>query len=244
MNRKMDYKPSRFARTEGSRMMKQTGVLVVLTIVILFLLIKFGIPAIVNMAVFLGDLKASNQPIGQEDVIAPAPPILDQLPQATASASFSLQGYTEALTTVKLFRSGSELVTTVATDAGDFTFSDIDLIDGANEFYVVAQDESGNVSDHSNRVSILYDIKPPELALSSPTDGQKVYGEAKRTIEVKGITDPGSNVRVNNYYAVVSGDGSFSSRIKLEEGENTVTVIASDEAENQTQQQIKVSYAP
>lgn len=240
----MDYKPSRLARKEGSRMMKQTGMIVVLTVVILFLLIRFGIPAIVNMAVFLGDLKASNQPIGQEDTIAPAPPILDQLPQATASATISVEGYTESLAIVKLYRSGTEISQTVASDNGDFVFADLDLEEGDNEFYALSSDDAGNESDQSNRVSVLFDIKPPELAIVSPSNGQSFFGETKRTIEVKGITDPGSDVRVNNYYAVLSGDGSFSSRLKLEEGENTITVVVSDSAGNQTKQETKVTYSP
>lgn len=225
-------------------MMKQTGMLVGLTVVVVFLLIRFGIPAIINMAVFLGDLKASSVPIGQEDTIAPTPPILDQLPLATASASLAITGYTESLSVVRLYRSGVELSQTTASDVGDFTFADLDLEDGENEFYAVATDEAGNESEQSNRVNVHYDVKPPELAIAAPTNGQSIFGETKRTIEVKGITDPGSEVRVNDYYAVVSSDGSFSSRLELKEGENTITVTVSDQAGNKTQQEIKVSYSP
>jgi len=225
-------------------MMKQTGYLVILTLVLLFLIVRFGIPAIINMAVFLGDLKASGQPIGQTDTLAPAPPVLDQLPTATTSAKIDIRGYGESQTEVTLYRYGNELSESVIGDDGNFAFSDLPLEEGENSFYVVAIDSSGNESGQSNRVTILYDTTPPELTMATPLDGTQVYGELKRNIEVRGVTDPEAEVMINDYFSVVGSDGSFSTRLKLEEGDNIIVVIASDEAGNETKEEIHVRYSP
>lgn len=243
MPQRFTRKPTRLARREGSRMMKQTGLLVLSTVILLFVIIRFGIPAIVNMAVFLGDLKASGQPIGQEDTQAPSPPTLDQLPVATASSRLDIRGYGESQASVKLYRSGTELSETIIGENGDFSFTDLSLEDGSNSFYAVATDGAGNESGQSNRVSVSYDTLAPDLTILMPADGAEFYGEAKRTIEIKGMTDAEAEVRVNDYYSVVSSDGSFSTRLRLEEGENKILITASDNAGNESAKEITVRYS-
>ena len=243
MQRFVQRSGSRLARKEGSRMMKQTLGLVVLTVVALFLLVQFGIPAIVNMAVFLGDLKASSTPIGQKDTVAPAPPILDQLPTATISAKLDITGYTEAGVLVSLHKGGVQLAETSADDTGSFTFSNLDLESGENTFFAVAKDTAGNESGQSNRVAVNFDTLPPKLDLTSPREGLELFGESKRMIEVSGDTDAGPEVMVNSYYAVVSSLGTFSNRIRLEEGDNTITVTARDGAGNTTTKTVSVKFS-
>ena len=235
---------SRLARTEGKKLMRQTWMLIAITIVSMVAIFKWGVPAIINMAVFLGDINSSSQPIGQEDTLAPTPPILSSLPIATTSGMLSITGYTEADSTVKLFRSGEELSETVTDESGDFLFTDIELLEDENSFYAVAYDGAENESEQSNRVSIIFDTEAPELMVDSPDDGSEYYGEAKRTVTVSGTTDSGAEVKVNDYHAVVSASGSFSTRLRLEEGENTIKVVAVDDAGNETEASLTVRYTP
>ncbi|MFC1653881.1 hypothetical protein ACFL1M_03465 [Patescibacteria group bacterium] len=224
-------------------MMRQTWMLIGLTLVILYSIFRWGIPAIVNMAVFLGDLKSSSEPITQEDTIPPVSPRLEQLPSATTSARLNLSGYTESEASVKLYRLGAELSETVADDDGDFEFVDIRLDDDENTFYTVATDFAGNESDQSNRVTISYDTDAPDLSINSPSDGDEYYGDSERTITISGFADPDVEVRVNDFYAVVSSQGSFSTRIKLEEGDNRISIRAIDDAGNETEKVVTVRFS-
>ena len=242
--RKVRRNNSRLARTEGKRLMRQTWTLLVITIVLLFSIFKWGVPAIINMAVFLGDLKASGEPVGQEDTLPPTSPVLSYLPSATTSGALSINGYTEAEASVKLYRSGSELAETIANDEGDFEFVGVDLLKDENIFYAVAYDMAGNESSQSNRVSILYDTDAPDLTIDTPTDGEQFYGESRRTITVNGSCDPNSDVRVNEYSVVVSANGLYSTRIRLEEGNNQIRVVAVDSAGNETEEVVNVNYSP
>jgi hypothetical protein len=244
MARKIRRKYSRLARTEGKRLMRQTWILLVVTIITLYSIFKWGVPAIINMAVFLGDLKASGEPIGQEDTLPPSTPILSNLPIATTSASLTVNGYTETDAGVKLYRSGAELAETLADESGNFEFLNVLLLKDQNTFYAVATDLAGNESNQSNRVSVIYDTDAPELTIDSPSDGADFYGETRRTITVNGSCDPNSEVKVNQYSVVVSSTGLYSTTVRLEEGNNEIKVVAIDNAGNQTEQTVKVNYAP
>lgn len=237
-------KNSRLARTEGKRLMRQTWILLVITIVTLYSIFRWGVPMIINMAVFLGDLKASGEPIGQEDTLPPSTPVLSYLPIATTSASLTINGYTEAEADVKLYRSGSELADTIADDSGNFEFLDVLLFEDENTFYTVATDLAGNESAQSNRVSIIFDTDAPELTIDTPSNDAQFFGEARRTITVNGSCDPNSDIRVNEYSVVVSAAGLYSTTIRLEEGDNHIKVVAIDKAGNQTEETVKVKYAP
>jgi hypothetical protein len=67
---------SRLARKEEVRSLRQAFFFGILTIVFLLLLIFLGIPALIKMAIFLGEIRSSSTPVKTEDLLPPAPPIL------------------------------------------------------------------------------------------------------------------------------------------------------------------------
>lgn len=87
------------------------------------------------------------------------------------------------------------------------------------------------------------DKDPPDLTIRYPFPDQTI---TKNTILVQGIAfDYGSGlykVLVNQQEATLSKNGQFERELVLEHGKNTITVIAKDQAENQTKHSLDVFY--
>ena len=85
------------------------------------------------------------------------------------------------------------------------------------------------------------DLVPPTIEIVSPTDGQ-VF-EVK-TIEFKGVTEPGARVFGGPYEADVDADGNWSIRLVLSPGVNTATFVAIDAAGNEAAATVAPVYEP
>lgn len=75
------------------------------------------------------------------------------------------------------------------------------------------------------------------LTMLSPTDESVVTGTETT---VSGTTSPDAVVSVNGYLVEVDLDGNFSTVISLEEGPNSIEVVASDYEGNETGQVVTV----
>ena len=114
----------------------------------------------------------------------------------------------------------------------------------------VATDESGNAiavwyqsdgirnSIWSNRF-VKPDITPPLLSLDSPVDGLMTETPS---VTVSGTTEPGAALNANGISAAVDSEGSFSCEIAVVEGENTITVVATDASDNSATVSVSVTY--
>lgn len=104
------------------------------------------------------------------------------------------------------------------------------LADGAHTITVNAADNDGNLADAAT-VNIKVDTVPPTLNLTSPTDGLITN---QSTVEVAGTTNDVTSspvtLTVNGETVTVNADGSFSTTVSLTEGENVITVVATDAA--------------
>ncbi len=118
-------------------------------------------------------------------------------------------------------------------DDGTFTIDSVKLKDGTNTISVKAKDDKGNTSDLSNVLRIEFKKSGPILQLDSPTDNANVIGE-KNTVSVSGKTDEDATLTVNGRVVVIHGGGAFSYDSPLNEGSNSINVVATDLAGNQT----------
>lgn len=104
------------------------------------------------------------------------------------------------------------------------------LADGAHTITVNAADNDGNLADVAT-VNIKVDTVPPTLNLTSPTDGLITN---QSTVTVAGTTNDVTSspvtLTVNGETVTVNADGSFSTTVSLTEGENIITVVATDAA--------------
>ena len=85
------------------------------------------------------------------------------------------------------------------------------------------------------------DVTAPELVVRSPSDGAKVTSEK---VTFTGEVEPGTSVHAGPFAATVGDDGSWSLMLIAQEGDNTVTFTATDDAGNTTTATVTVTYAP
>ena len=129
-----------------------------------------------------------------------------------------------------------------------YTYADIGFI--GHQFGVISTGAQNVGFDHlsfkylDNKVSVnpdkeilKVDTQAPEINILSPevTRGLKVVS-ANDGIKVTGIAKDDSRiatVTINGVAAILGTDGSFSADVPLKTGENTLTIVATDEFKNQ-----------
>lgn len=104
------------------------------------------------------------------------------------------------------------------------------LSDGAHSIAINAKDNDGNAASQKT-VAFTVDTVAPILNISSPVDG---IAQKEATCVVAGTTNDTTSspvtVTVNGKAVTVKADGSFSEAISLNEGMNTITIVATDAA--------------
>lgn len=231
---------SRLSRLEERRSIQKARWLVLATIAALVAIGVFGLPVLVKLAGFLGDLRSSGQPIEKNDTIPPTPPRWLTSYDATNSAQIALSGLAEAGATVFVTQNQKDIGSVVVSDTGEFQLNNITLDKGGNVFAAVAVDQAGNKSRPSTVVEIVFSSSSPQLEIDSPKDLETITGTS---VEVKGRTDA-SRLTINDRYVIVSPEGLFSATFKLHDGENVLVLVASDPAGNQTRKELTVTAKP
>ncbi len=169
-------------------------------------------------------------------------PILNPLPNATNSAYLAISGSAQYKQKVTLYVNNKRIEALDVDKNGLFTFEDVKLLSGENTIKLKAIQDSKS-SGFSDEITIAYRDKPPSLSIKSPENG-KSFSKDENSAQVLGKTDPGSRVTVNDFWAIVDDKGSFSYALRLNSGENTIKVVATDEAGNKIEQERKVNYNP
>lgn len=127
--------------------------------------------------------------------------------------------------------------TEVTVADGSFE-AQLELDQGKNILKVLAKDLAGN--ETTAEVAVEADSIAPDIIIESPAEGEVTH---KKSITVQGRADDLNLafVRVNGKETVVK-DGVFSINVKLEDGENIITVWSKDTFANETWKQLKVVY--
>ncbi len=111
------------------------------------------------------------------------------------------------------------------------------------EYYwrVSALDGFGLPGERSPTFSfnVTPDDTAPYLKIETPP-ADVILREA--SVEVTGESEPGATVTVAGSAATVGADGRFTAKIEATEGANTVVVVATDAADNQTSGERRFSY--
>jgi hypothetical protein len=133
----------------------------------------------------------------------------------------------------------------------------IDLEEGIDAIDIIAMNADGDEAevillvtvDLSNTVSALSTpgnvqgtagVNPGSISLKviSPADGSDIDGDV---VTVKGQTEPGAVVNVNDETDIADDGGNFSISISLEVGLNAIDVFVTDEDGNQVEELILVN---
>jgi hypothetical protein len=116
------------------------------------------------------------------------------------------------------------------TNVGTFEYYAALPHDGNNDIKLIAKDRFNNT-----RIILLHVIRdtvPPQLDVYQPTEGQETN---QPSIIVKGQTEPGATVRINENIVPLDANGRFEYTVLLTEGPNNITIVASDPAGNTVQ---------
>jgi parallel beta-helix repeat protein len=109
------------------------------------------------------------------------------------------------------------------------------LTEGTNVIQLFARDKAGNTN--TGTWTLLVDITSPPLEITSPRDGLLTTNDC---VQVTGTTEPGAKLTVNGKDAKVDDVGKFMFEVALVQGDNLITVVASDIAGNSISGQRRV----
>lgn len=234
-------KRSRLSRKYENKS-KQNLILSILGIgVILFILLRYGIPFLSDTSFFVGQLTSNNKSASKqtEDSKFVSSPILDPIPITTNNKSLKITGTALSGLTVELYLNGNKANDAKVDKNGNFEFT-IDLTEGENiiKAKTISSDKK---SDFSDSQTINYKKSNPNLTIDSPHDGDNLSGGNQITIS--GKSDPQDNVTVNDFLAISDSFGNWSYNLTLTNGTNEIKVVATDQAGNKTEKSIRINYS-
>ncbi len=221
---------------------KRIAAYALISLVVLVIMSVWGLTLLANLSNFWDGVKGSNISAPAVDKTSPPAPRLDSLPAYTNSSKTTVSGNAESGSTLTLSRNGLKLDEQLVGNDGVFSFKNIILKEGSNSFSAKAKDGAGNESLESNPVAIILDTVAPKMTLVDPVDGATVTNQY---LTVNGKSDARTVVTINDQQQIVGADGSFSGVVTLSTpGANIISIIATDDAGNQTKVTRTVTYAP
>lgn len=229
---------SRLNQKKEEKLKRENLLYALLGVLLLLGAIFFGIPLMTKIALYLSSGK---MPINNSQNTLATAPIIYPLPSATNSAQIIISGESINNSEVELYLNNN-LITKSNSKNGFFSVDNFPLVEGVNQIEARAATQDGNFSPKSKTINILLKTTQPILEITEPQNNI-IYTNASNKIIIKGITDPLTNLRVNNHLAIINNDGSFLYEYYLNEGDNIIRLIASDEAGNQTEKEIKINYS-
>lgn len=220
-----------------------------LTIIIIIFLSYFVfvwfLPTLIGGLSFLNDLKPKNAtPLNVADNNVLAPPVFNIPFEATNTAIISVKGYTAPSLKVAVYLD-DQLIETVQSQTDGSFQTDLPLVIGTNNLYGKTLNEQGEKSLPSKNIQIFYIVEKPVINLQNPSDNQEIKGGDKK-VTVSGTVSPAEKIslEVNGSKIIVNSDGSFNKIYPLTEGDNQITVTATDRAGNSSSLNRLVTYYP
>jgi len=232
---------SRLSKNTEKKTRKTMLLSVIGIVIILFLLFRFGVEFLVNFSLFVsGSKNQGNSLINTNQINFVAPPVLNTLPTATNSAQIFISGNSMPDETINLYINNNNADQAQTDKDGKFIFSE-NLNGGDNQIKAEAVYKSKK-SDFSNVFDVIYKNSQPTLEISSPSDGQS-FKKDQNTANVTGKTDPNASVTVNGFWAIIDDNNNFSYNLPLQNGDNQIKVVVTDQAGNKTEKDLKVNYS-
>jgi hypothetical protein len=209
--------------------------------IVLFIFI-FGLKILINFSLFVDKIRGTSKPINQTQTIIVQTPVLDWLPEATNSAITKLTGSGQSGDTVIIYTNNTEANNITVGEDNNFTIKDFKLSDGNNTIYAIQKDKNGNKSDKSNLITVMVNKKMPTLQISTPSgDVTNINGD-NNLFALSGKTEAENSVTVNDRIAPVDGNGIFNYTYPLNDGDNNLSIIATNPAGNTIKVDKKIIY--
>lgn len=232
---------SRLITVQEKKHRRQAFIWIFLTFALLVVLVVWGIPTLANLSSLLYDIKGG-QKTENVDKLSPAPPLFTSSISATNIAVFTLTGSGEPKSKLIIFHNGKQEEIDINED-GSFSH-DATLVEGENTFSGRVRDGSGNESQNSREYSVKYDAVAPELEIIYPVDAQTFQGTTEQNLTIKLKTNEEAEITINGRVVTSLGENEYSFQTKLLEGQNTFNIKTKDEAGNETEKNISLTYFP
>jgi hypothetical protein len=217
---------------------KQFVVYFILLILLIIFMLTVGIKLLINLSLFIANRNTDTTPTTQDSNTYLAPPTINDLPDATSSAMIKFSGNATSGNILTLYVNKSKIKEVQITDNAFHTDATLDK--GENEIYLTLEDKKTKQKKDSSIYTITYIADKPKLEITSPHDGDKTN---KNEIIVAGETGKDIDISVNGSPAVVNADGKFSYILRLNQGDNKITVKARDAALNEETKELTVNYS-
>lgn len=234
---------SRLTRTSEQKSRKQIATFSIATLVFIVVLFKFGpvvMSGISSLPFFKKQAVITDTTPDKNTLESP---FINSIPEATDSAVIVVSGnssYSDA--EIDLYLNGDLYDSSPLSKDQKFTFDSVRLRAGINTLKAKVK-KGDEESDFTRDYTVMYSKGDPKLDTSSPSDGQE-FTRGDQNISVQGTTDPDNDVTVNGFKAIVDSAGGFSYYLKLNEGDNTITISATNQAGKKTEKTLKVKYKP
>lgn len=228
----------RYGRSEYRRQQRMLIAAVVGSICVVTFIVFFGLPLLVNFSLIVDKLRGTSPAAKSKAVILA--PSLDPLLEATNSAALTISGRGTAGETLLLYINDAETKKLTIPDSGDFRTTILGK-QGKNTISAKILGNGDTLSELSNVVTTTVINEEPELDVTAPADNAEYVGD-QTSITIEGKTGEENTVTVNDRRVVLREDGSFHYTVRLSEGENTFTIVATDVAGNKTTVERKVTY--
>ena len=212
--------------------------LIILGGVILIFTFQIGLNTLINAAIFVNNLISPDKKDSKQTAQAFYGTLeIDEPASATNEAKLQISAQTTEYDTIEVFLNNIEVESTSPKTSGEFSKIIGSLKEGNNTIYFVAKTADGKQQKKSDTYNVTFIDEPPKLEIEAPADNAKV---SNPEIEIKGKTDPGVTVKLNNLPLVVGVDGNFRTSYRLKDGENKLEIIALDIAQNETKKTLTV----
>lgn len=236
-----EIKPHSHLQKTLSNQTKRNIFIVSIGILLLVLIIIFfGPRLLVQFSLLLQDdsIVTTQE---EKKLIFLAPPLLNPIPKATNSAQFKVSGKSPQAKKVRLTINRNN--TPLLSVNSDEEFSTIiTLTTGENLIKGKALGPNGEESAFSENMRITFTSKAPDLTIESLSDGQ-TFEKGASPITIRGKTSDNTTVTINSFQAIINSAGEFSYQLPLKGGGNEITIIATDDAGNKTEQKFNVNYS-
>lgn len=231
---------TRRLRTQEKKLRQKIILTLLIFVGATFLFAYVVLPIMAKLAVGLSSLRKESDTGNSTSQAILLPPTLEPATEATNSSRLTITGFASVDTYVIIYRRDVQLVKTPVDKDGKFS-SKITLVEGENQLTVVTYKDE-KVSNPVT-LTIIYKSNPPTLDITSPKDGDS-FSEDEKDITLEGTTDPDNKVTVNDRLAIVDPQGNFSLSVSLSDGENAFKIVATDDAGNSSELEMKLHYSP
>jgi hypothetical protein len=219
-------------------MARQSVLMIILALIGALIFLFVVMPQVVQL--FFRSFGAGDLNFKQEDTIPPQIPIISSPPEATDQEKVKLTGFGEAESRVAVVVNGEEMARVAIDDQGNFSYT-LELTEGENLISLHGVDEADNESRTRDFVIVL-DTEMPSLAFEDLDEGRQIVGRDNQNMNIRGETEPNSQLTLNERSVFVRSDGTFTAQFYLVEGDNTLKFMVVDQAGNRTEREVRVSF--